>query len=80
MDVTPTGLVECGFGGSHCEMVEIAPDGVEFCAVYPSVAMARRFRVREALLEIVKLIVGKVVRFLDSSNHRAHNQLKCTDC
>jgi len=35
-----------------------------------------RFRVLEALLEIVKEIIGKIVRFLDSSDNRAHNLLK----
>jgi hypothetical protein len=29
-DVAQPGLVEGGFGGSHCEIVEMARDGVEF--------------------------------------------------
>jgi len=45
-------------------------------AVYAAVATVTRFRVLEALLEIV----GKIMRFLDSSDNRAHNLLKCTDC
>jgi len=42
--------------------------------------MVTRCRVLEALLEIVKEIVRKIVRFLDSSDNRAHNLSKCTDC
>jgi hypothetical protein len=38
--------------------------------------MVTRFRVLEALLEIVKEIIGKIVRFLDSSDNWAHNLLK----
>jgi len=34
-----------------------------FSAVYASVATVTRIRVLEALLEIVKEIVGKIVRF-----------------
>jgi hypothetical protein len=34
-----------------------------FSAVYALVAMVTRFRVLEALLEIVKEIIGKIVRF-----------------
>jgi len=45
-------------------------------AVYAVVATVTRFRVLEALLEIVKEIVGNIVRFLDSSDNRAHNLLK----
>jgi len=53
---------------------------LSFSAVYAAVATGTRFRVLQALLEIVKEIIGKIVRFLDSSNNRAHNLLKCTDC
>jgi len=47
---------------------------------FAAVATVTRFRVVEAVLEIMKEIVGKIVIFLDSSNNRAHNLLKCTDC
>jgi hypothetical protein len=53
---------------------------LSFSAIYAAVAMVTRFRDLEALLQIVKEIVGKIVRFLDSSDNRAHNLLKCTDC
>ena len=72
-DVAPPGLVEGGFGGSHREIVEMV---LSFSVVYAAVATVTRFRVLEALLEIVKEIVGKIVRFLDSSDNRAHNLLK----
>jgi len=49
---------------------------LSFSAVYVAVATVTRFRVVEALLEIVKGIVGKIVRFLDSSDNRAHNLSK----
>jgi len=49
---------------------------LRFSAVYAVVAMVTRFRVLEALLEIMKEIVGKIVRFLDRSDNRAHNLLK----
>jgi hypothetical protein len=45
-------------------------------AIYAVVATVTRFRVLEALLVIMKEIVGKIVRFLDSSDNRAHNLLK----
>jgi hypothetical protein len=51
-----------------------------FSAVYAAVAMVTRFRVLEAVLEIAKGIVVKIVRFLDSSDNRAYNLLKCPDC
>ena len=35
-----------------------------------------RFWILEALLKIMKEIVGKIVRLIDSSNSRAHNRLK----
>jgi len=50
-DVAPPGPVEGGFGGSHREIVEMV---LSFSVVYAAVAMVRRFRVLEALLEIVK--------------------------
>ena len=59
-DVVPLGYVEGIFGGSHGQVVEM---GLSFIAIYAAVAMVIRFRVHEALLEIVKEIVGKVVRF-----------------
>jgi hypothetical protein len=49
---------------------------LHFSAVYAAVATVTRFRVFEALLEIVKEIIGKIVRCLDSSDNRAHNLLK----
>jgi len=49
---------------------------LSFSAVYMAVATVTRFRVLEALLEIVKEIVGKIMRFLHSSDNRAHNLLK----
>jgi len=36
---------------------------LSFSAVYMAVAMVTRFRVLEALLEIVKEIIGNIVRF-----------------
>jgi hypothetical protein len=36
---------------------------LSFSAVYAVVATVTRFRVLEALLEIVKEIIGKIVRF-----------------
>jgi len=67
MDVAPPGLVEGGgFGGRHCEIVEMV---LSFSVVYAAVATVTRFRVLEALLEIMKEI-------LDSSDNRAHNLLK----
>jgi hypothetical protein len=42
---------------------------LSFSVVYAAVATVTRFRVLEALLEIVKEI-------LDSSDNRAHNMLK----
>jgi len=36
---------------------------LSFSAVYAAVATVTRFRVLEALLEIMKEIVGKIVRF-----------------
>jgi hypothetical protein len=65
-DVTPPGLVDGEFGGSHREIVEMV---LSFSVVYAAVATVTRFRVLEALLEIVKEI-------LDSSDNRAHNLLK----
>jgi hypothetical protein len=65
-DIAPPGLVEGGFGGSHREIVEMV---LSFSVVYAAVATVTRFRVLEALLEIVKEI-------LDSSDNRAHNLLK----
>jgi hypothetical protein len=49
---------------------------LSFSAVYAAVATVTRFRVLEALLVIVKEIIGKIVRTLDSSDNRAHNLLK----
>jgi uncharacterized spore protein YtfJ len=72
-DVAPPGLVGGGFGGSYREIMVMV---LSFSSVYAAVAMVTRFRVLEALLEIVKEIVGKIVTFLDSSNNRAHNLLK----
>ena len=45
-DVAPLGLVEGGFGGSHCEIVEMV---LSFSVVSAAVAMVTRFRVLEAL-------------------------------
>ena len=59
-DVTPPGLVEGRFRGSHHEIVEMV---LSFSAVYAAVAMVTRFRVLEALLEIMKEIIGIIVRF-----------------
>jgi hypothetical protein len=42
---------------------------LSFSAVYAGVPTVTRFRVLEALLGIVKVIVGKIVRFLDSSDN-----------
>jgi hypothetical protein len=36
---------------------------LSFSAVYAAVATVTRFRVLEALLEIMKEIIGKIVRF-----------------
>jgi len=36
---------------------------LSFSAVYAAVAMVTRFRVLEVLLEIMKEIVGKIMRF-----------------
>jgi len=69
-DVTPHGFVEGMFGGSHCEIVEMV---LSVSAIYAAVATAMRFRVLEAVLEIVIEIVRI---FLDSSDSRAHNLLK----
>jgi len=49
---------------------------LSFSAIYVAVATVMRFRVLEALFEIVKEMVGKIMRFLDSSDNRAHNLLK----
>jgi hypothetical protein len=68
-DVAPLSFVEGRFGGSHCEIVEMV---LSFSAICAAVAMATRFRVLEALLEIVI----EIVRFFDSSASRAHNLLK----
>ena len=59
-DVAPPDLVEDGFGGSHREIVEMV---LSFSVVYAAVATVTRFRFLEALLEIVKEIVGKIVSF-----------------
>jgi hypothetical protein len=53
---------------------------LSFSAVYAAVATVTRFRILEDHLEIVKEIIGKIRRFLDSSDNQAHNLLKCTDC
>ena len=54
-DVSPPSLVEGGgFGGRHREIVEMV---LSFSVVYAAVSMVTRFRVLEALLEIVKEIV-----------------------
>jgi hypothetical protein len=68
-DVAPLGFNEGRFGGSHREIVEMVLSFGAFCA---AVATATRFRILEALLEIVI----EIVRFLDSSASQAHNQLK----
>jgi len=59
-DIAPPGVVEGWFGRSHCEIVEMV---LSFSAVYAAVAMVTRFRVLEALLEIVKEIIGRIMRF-----------------
>ena len=59
-NVAPSGLVEGGFEGSHCDIVEMV---LSFSVVYVAVATVTRCRVLEALLEIVKEIVGRLVRF-----------------
>jgi len=46
------------------------------CCCYAAVTTVTRFRVLAALLEIVKEIVGKIVRILDSSDNRAQNLFK----
>jgi len=51
-DVAPPGLFERGFGGRYRELVTLS-----FSAIYAVVAMVTRFKVLEALLEIVKEIV-----------------------
>jgi len=53
---------------------------LSFGAVYAAVAILTSLRVLEVCLEIMKEIVGKIVRFLESSNNRAHNLMNCTDC
>jgi hypothetical protein len=58
--VAPPCLVERGFGGSHREIVEKM---LSFSVVYEAVDTVTRFRVLEALLKIVKGIVGKIMRF-----------------
>jgi hypothetical protein len=68
-DVAPLGLVEGRFGGSHREIVEMV---LSFSGICAAVAMATRFRVLEALLEIMI----EIVRFLDCSASRAHNLLQ----
>jgi hypothetical protein len=74
-DVAPPGLVEGGgFGERNREIVEMV---LSFSVVYAAVAMVTRFRVLEAFL------FGDRERDrenLDSSDNRAHNLLKCTDC
>jgi hypothetical protein len=70
-NAAPACFVEGVFGGRHHEIVVLS-----FSVVYAVVAMVTRFRVLEALFKIVKEIVGKIVRFLDSSDSRAHNLLK----
>jgi len=72
-DIAPPDLVEGGFGRSHREVVEMV---LSFSAVYAAVVTVTRFSVLDALVEIGKDIVGKIVRFLDSSNNLAHNLLK----
>ena len=67
-DVAPLRFVEGRFGGSHREIVEMVLSFSDICA---AVATATRFRVLEALLEIVI----EIVRFLDSSASRAHHLL-----
>jgi hypothetical protein len=59
-DVTLIEFVEGRFEGSHCEKVEIM---LSFGASYAAVTMMLRLRVLEALLEIMKEIVGKILRF-----------------
>jgi hypothetical protein len=66
-------LVEGGFRGRHREIVEMV---LSFSVVYAAVATVTRLRVLEDLLNIIKDIVGKIVRSLDSSDNRAHNLLK----
>jgi len=59
-DVAAPGLAGGRFGGSHRDIMEMV---LSFSVVYAAVAMVTRIRVLEALLEIVKEIVGKIVRF-----------------
>jgi len=54
--VAPPGHGEGGFGGRHREIAVSS-----FSVDYAVVAMVTRFRVLEALLKIVKEIVGKIV-------------------
>jgi hypothetical protein len=68
-DVAPLGLVEGRFGGSHREIVEMV---LSFSGICAAVATATRFRVLEALLEIMI----EIVRFLDCSASLAHNLLQ----
>ena len=53
---------------------------LSFSAVYVAVATVTEFRVLESLLEILKEIVGRIVRFSNRSDNRAHNLLKYTEC
>jgi len=59
-DVAPPGLVEGGFGGGQGEILQMI---FSFSAVYAAVATVTRFRFLEPLSEVVKEIVGKIVRF-----------------
>jgi len=70
-NVAPPGFVKGGFGGRHCEIVVLS-----FSVVFSIVATVMRFRVLEALLKVMKEILEKIVRFLDSSDSLAHNLLK----
>jgi len=67
-DVAPFSFVKGGFGRSHCELVQLL---LSFGAIYAVVARAMRFRVLEALLEIMI----RIVRFLESRDSQAHNLL-----
>jgi hypothetical protein len=49
---------------------------IESSCVYPAIRDFRVVGFMWASVEIVKEIVGKIVRFLDSSDNRAHNLLK----
>jgi len=71
-NVAPPGFVEGRFRGRHCEIMLLS-----FSVVYAVVATVTKFRVLEALLKIVKEIVGKIVRILHSSDSWAHNLLNC---